>query len=53
MRTFEARKRVIPTEMMRATLDQPVCGEEAMKFSSLIQTRRQMEKNGSKQPLNT
>ena len=53
MRTLEARKRVIPTEIMRAMLDQPVWGEEDMKALSLMHTRRQMEKKGSKQPLNT
>jgi len=53
MRTLEARKRVMRTDTNRKTLDHPFCGDEDMKFWSLMQSSRQMEKKGSKHPFST
>ena len=52
-RTLEARKRVMVTEEKRKQLAQRDCGELDMNCWSLRQSSRQMEKNGSRQPLNT
>ena len=51
--TLLARKRVMVTETTRKTLAQPFWGEAPMNWGSLRQRRRQMEKKGRRQPLNT
>ena len=51
--TLLARRRVIVTPMTRKTLCHPFCGLLPMNCSSLMQSRRQMEKKGRRQPLNT
>ena len=51
--TLLARRRVIVTPMTRKMLCQPFWGFLSMNCSSLMQRRRQMEKKGRRQPLNT
>ena len=51
--TLLARRRVIVTPMTRNTLCHPFWGFLPMNCSSLMQRRRQMEKKGRRQPLNT
>ena len=51
--TLLARKRVMVTETTRKMFAQPFCGEAPMNWGSLRQRRRQMEKNGRRQPLKT
>ena len=51
--TLLARRSVIVTPMTRKTLCHPFCGHLPMNCSSLMQRRRQMEKKGRRQPLNT
>ena len=51
--TLLASRRVIVTPMTRNTLCHPFWGHLPMNCSSLMQRRRQMEKKGRRQPLNT
>ena len=52
-KTLDARNIVIVTDVKRKQLAQVDCGLLDMNWWSFRQTRRQMEKKGRRQPLNT
>jgi len=50
---LQVKNKVMMTADRRKQFDQPFCGDSFIKFGSLRQIRRQIEKKGSRQPLKT